>query len=96
MDWLDLLAVQGILKSLLQHHTSQLFLLEHNLILYLLAQSGLILIVFVPENDPQKPPSCKSLIQRVFSIEFAQLYSINSGSWNIIHNGIFEASTSGW
>ena len=24
MDWLDLLAVQGILKSLLQHHTSQI------------------------------------------------------------------------
>ena len=23
MDWLDLLAVQGILKSLLQHHSSE-------------------------------------------------------------------------
>ena len=28
MDWLDLLAVQGTLKSLLQHHSSNLFRLE--------------------------------------------------------------------
>ena len=30
MDWLDLLAVQGILKSLLQHHTSKASLLRHS------------------------------------------------------------------
>ena len=29
MDWLDLLAVQGTLKSLLQHHTSKASLLRH-------------------------------------------------------------------
>ena len=29
-DWLDLLAVQGILKSLLQHHTSKASILEHS------------------------------------------------------------------
>ena len=28
MDWLDLLAVQGILKSLLQHHTSKATILQ--------------------------------------------------------------------
>ena len=28
MDWLDLLAVQGILKSLLQHHTSKASILQ--------------------------------------------------------------------
>ena len=28
MDWLDLLAVQGILKSLLQHHSSSLMILK--------------------------------------------------------------------
>ena len=28
MDWLDLLAVQGILKSLLQHHSSKLSILQ--------------------------------------------------------------------
>ena len=29
MDWLDLLAVQGTLKSLLQHHSSRASILEH-------------------------------------------------------------------
>ena len=30
MDWLDLLAVQGILKSLLQHHSSKATILRHS------------------------------------------------------------------
>ena len=30
MDWLDLLAVQGTLKSLLQHHSSQASVLQHS------------------------------------------------------------------
>ena len=30
MDWLDLLAVQGILKSLLQHHSSKASVLWHS------------------------------------------------------------------
>ena len=30
MDWLDLLAVQGILKSLLQHHSSKASILQHD------------------------------------------------------------------
>ena len=30
MDWLDLLAVQGILKSLLQHHRSKASILQHS------------------------------------------------------------------
>ena len=29
MDWLDLLAVQGILKSLLQHHSSKASVIRH-------------------------------------------------------------------
>ena len=29
MDWLDLLAVQGTLKSLLQHHSSKVSVLQH-------------------------------------------------------------------
>ena len=31
MDWLDLLAVQGTLKSLLQHHSSKSSILQHSL-----------------------------------------------------------------
>ena len=30
MDWLDLLTVQGILKSLLQHHSSKASILRHS------------------------------------------------------------------
>ena len=30
MDWVDLLAVQGTLKSLLQHHSSKASLLQHS------------------------------------------------------------------
>ena len=30
MDWLDLLAVQGTLKSLLQHHSSKALILWHS------------------------------------------------------------------
>ena len=30
MDWLDLLAVQGTLKSLLHHHTSKASILQHS------------------------------------------------------------------
>ena len=30
MDWLDLLAVQGILKSLLQHHSSNASIIQHS------------------------------------------------------------------
>ena len=30
MDWLDLLAVQGTLESLLQHHTSKASILQHS------------------------------------------------------------------
>ena len=35
MDWLDLLAVQGTLKSLLQYHSSKASILQHSAFLYL-------------------------------------------------------------
>ena len=37
MDWLDLLAVQGILKSLLQYHSSKASILQH--LAYFMVQS---------------------------------------------------------
>jgi len=33
MDWLDLLAIQGTLKSLLQHHSSKASILQHSVLL---------------------------------------------------------------
>ena len=39
MDWLDLLTVQGTLKSLLQHHSSKASVLQHSV--FFKVQSGL-------------------------------------------------------
>ena len=36
IDWLDLFAVQGTLKSLLQHHNSKAFILQHSAFLIFL------------------------------------------------------------
>ena len=41
MDWLDLLAVQGTLKSLLQHHSSKASILRHSV-------AYLRLLIFLP------------------------------------------------
>ena len=35
MDWLDLLAVQGTLKSLLQHHSSKASTLQHSTLTFI-------------------------------------------------------------
>ena len=34
IDWFDLLAIQGTLKSLLQHHSSKTSVLQHSVLLY--------------------------------------------------------------
>ena len=36
MDWLDLLAVQGTLKSLLQHHSSKATIIQHSVLFIVL------------------------------------------------------------
>jgi len=43
MDWLDLLAVQGTLKSLLQHHSSKASILLHSasFIVHIMRNAGL-------------------------------------------------------
>ena len=71
MDWLNLLAVQGTLKSLLQHHSSKASILQHSAFFIVLLMSiGLVM----PSNHltlchpllllPPIPPSI-----RVFSNE---------------------------
>ena len=39
INWLDLLAVQGTLKSLLQHHSSKASILQHSVFLFLKSNS---------------------------------------------------------
>ena len=41
MDWLDLLAVQGTLKSLLQHHSSKASIFRHSAFLYSLTLTSI-------------------------------------------------------
>ena len=49
MDWLDLFAVQGTLKSLLQHHSSKASILQHSLT----SDSGFSLVeVLVAQSCP--------------------------------------------
>ena len=43
MDWLDLLAVQGTLESLLQHHSSKASIFQHSLLLLTILFSYLFL-----------------------------------------------------
>ena len=52
MDWLDLLAVQGTLKSLLQHHSSKVSVLQHSAFfmvqlshLYMIIGETIVLII---------------------------------------------------
>ena len=42
MDWLDLLAVQGTVKSLLQHHSSKASILQHSAIF-------MVQLTFIPD-----------------------------------------------
>ena len=72
MDWLDLLAVQGALKSLLQHHNSKASILRHSafsiiqlshpymllLLLLLLSRFSRVRLCATPETAAhQAPPS---------------------------------------
>ena len=41
MDWLDLLAVQGTLKSLLQHHSSEASTLQHSAFFTVLSHTAI-------------------------------------------------------
>ena len=54
MDWLDLLAVQGTLKSLLQHHSSKASILLHSAFVIVSSKSQ----IQVP--DPRPEHACVS------------------------------------
>ena len=54
MDWLDLLAVQGTLKSLLQHHSSKASILLHSAFIIVSSKSQ----IQVP--DPRPEHACVS------------------------------------
>ena len=56
MDWLDLLAVQGTLKSLLQHHSSKASVLQHSR--FFIAQLSHPYVTTVKNHNPDKMDLC--------------------------------------
>ena len=48
MDWLDVLAVQETIKSLLQHHSSKASILLHSAFFLLSSRGSLVLLHFLP------------------------------------------------
>ena len=55
MDWLDLLAVQGTLKSLLQHHSSKASILQHS-------------AFFIVQLSHLRYPSIKNIFGKIYEI----------------------------
>ena len=64
MDWLDLLAVQGTLKSLLQHNSSKASILQHSAFF-----KESFLKKAVPPRKPQIAPWIT--LKRITSAEFS-------------------------
>ena len=52
MDWLDLLAVQGTLKSLLQHYSSKASILQHSVFSVRVCRLFKLHAVIYPESSP--------------------------------------------
>ena len=65
MDWLDLLAVQGILKSLLQHHSSKASILQRS--------TFFIVQLSHPYVTTEKTTALTDLCQQVMSLLFNML-----------------------
>ena len=85
MGWLDLLAVQGTLKSLLQHRSSKVWLFGHllstSLISILISRDGFAGATLSLEISTTLPPSC--FPHRLFSAETTPSLwrQDNSASW---------------
>ena len=71
MDWLDLCAVQGTLKSLLQHHSSKASILQHSA--FFTVQNGLVGSPCSPRDSQESSPT-------------PQFKSINSSALSLLHS----------
>ena len=94
MDWLDLLAVQGTLKSLLQHHSSKASIIRH---LYLVISSVWLTVRRRPHSCPGASPSpcfvtIISFIFCFFSIHISYIHSLSIHP-SIIHLSSIHPST---
>jgi len=83
MDWLDLLAVQGILKSLLQHHSSKASILRHS--------AFFIVQLSHPYMTTGKTIALtrRTFVGKVMSLLFNMLYVRFSLFIYLIHSGVY-------
>jgi len=65
MDWLDLLAVQGTLKSLLQHHSLKASVLQHSA--FFMVQLSRFVIAFLPKSKQLLNCGCSHCLQWFWS-----------------------------
>ena len=63
MDWLDLLAVQGTLKSLLQHHSSKASILQHSAF-FIAAESSWQFFLHWQSGSQEAPSEAPALVER--------------------------------
>ena len=70
MDWLDLLAVQGTLKSLLQHHSSEASILWHSAFLMVqLSYPYTFLIAQLVKNPPALQETLVQFVGQKYPLE---------------------------
>ena len=83
MDWLDLLAVQGIIKSLLQHHSSKASILRHS--------AFFIVQLSHPYLTTGKTIALTrwTFVGKVMSLLFNMLYIRFSLFIYLIHSGVY-------
>ena len=78
MDWLDLLAVQGTLKSLLQHHSSEASFLRHSAFFIVQLSHPYMTTGWVVKKKPLK--SCEGKRKKAVRVEmdFEEWYTVSN------------------
>ena len=91
MDWLDLLAVQGTLKSLLQHHSSKASILQHSAFLmvqlsYLYTTTGKTIALTRPAFVGKVMSLLFNMLSRCHSFSSKEQASLNFMATETIHS----------
>ena len=90
MDWLDLLAVQGTLKSLLQHHSSKASILQHS--------AFFIVQLSHPHMTTGKTIALtrQTFVGKVMSLLFNMLSRLVAKSWTRLSDFTFTFHFHAW
>ena len=87
MDWLDLLAVQGTLKSLLQHQQIEVDYTARDFLFYVVAIMTAYGLIFVPLRFPiEDCVSFYTVFHSVaFSLQWLLSWLLSTGSVVLVH-----------